>query len=335
MNIGITMIGASGAGKTCYLYAMASQMAFGCNSFTFAPTDYDKGLELDEGWDDICNGKWPAGSIESSDFEFSCSHSFKEIMRFNWHDYRGGILNGHGEDDKAEREILFAKIRESATLIICVSADMLLGVQRGDSSAAMTFRNYMRILNMYNQQTGKTIPVVFAITKADMLENAAGSIKEGVEYLKTSYFAKFFEPNEDANLRWLIMFVPVSLGQNLGCVGGRVTGHIAPCNVHIPVLFAIRNALVVALAKCQGACSSAEDNVRASQGRLKSEKDKPWLIRIFGDKTSELSRRLDQSQGELAALRAQERTISQDIENITKEFIDGQALVYLNGEKVI
>ena len=49
-TIGITMVGTSGAGKTCYLYAMYAEMAFGVSGFTFMPTDYDKSIDLEDGW---------------------------------------------------------------------------------------------------------------------------------------------------------------------------------------------------------------------------------------------------------------------------------------------
>ena len=59
-NIGITMLGSSGSGKTCYMMGMYAVMSLGVNGFNFTTQDPDDDLVLADQWENFAQkGIWP------------------------------------------------------------------------------------------------------------------------------------------------------------------------------------------------------------------------------------------------------------------------------------
>lgn len=56
-DIKITMLGASGTSKTCFMIGMYAAMREGVRGFTFSTSDWDLDLKLDEDWERILNGE--------------------------------------------------------------------------------------------------------------------------------------------------------------------------------------------------------------------------------------------------------------------------------------
>ncbi|MBQ6828922.1 MAG: hypothetical protein IJO46_13005, partial [Thermoguttaceae bacterium] len=65
-SVKLTMIGPSGTGKSCYLYATYFRMLEGVAGFNFNCKDYSQARELASAWDVILDeGVWPSGTAES------------------------------------------------------------------------------------------------------------------------------------------------------------------------------------------------------------------------------------------------------------------------------
>jgi hypothetical protein len=83
------------------------------------------------------------------------------------------------------------------------------------------------------KSTGKTVPVVIAITKAELCSGEV--LSEGVNAIKDKMLPGLFTQGSE----WLVMISPVSLGNEKS---GRF--EINPLNVHLPVTFAVYYALL-------------------------------------------------------------------------------------------
>ena len=312
-DIGITMIGHSSSGKTCYLYAMYSQMAFGVNGFTFIPEDYDQGLDLEDGWGEIVDdGKWPKGTDFSTDYVFDCSHSFRKLLTFEWHDYRGGLLRERSD----ERKELFVKLQESSCLILCISSEMLIGVVNNDPKVTRELGRYNAILNEFCKEIGNTVPIALTITKSDLIEHDQSIFVDGINILKQRCFKSLF--TVDGN--WLVMIVPVSLGIGLENEAGNISGTISPKNIHLPVMFAIYSTFNRMLGDALALVNSYSDSLNAENE--KSGWKKFWK----GDDTTYYREKLQESNANLDS-------IKKDLNKIINELKDNNCLLFYNGEK--
>lgn len=313
-NIGITMIGHSGSGKSCYLYAMYAQMAFGVNGFTFMPEDFDKALMLENKWTEIVeNGIWPEGTLKSTDYTFNCSHSFRKLLTFNWYDYRGHSIR---ESESKDRGELFIRLNNSNTLIICISSETIRGLNMGGQEHINDLRKYNLILNEYFKNNSRKVNIAIAITKADLLyEN---DFIEGIRILKDQYLHTLFQ--KGGNL--FVMFVPVTLG--IGLSSGKnkeISGEISPKNIHLPVMFAIYSAFNQLLEIEEHQKAESESGFRKESG--KSSWKKFW----DGDGSSELYKQITKSNDNI-------ELIKNDLQRIINELKTG-CVLYYDGNKII
>lgn len=329
-KLGITMIGASGTGKTCYLYAMADAMQIGSCNFTFTATPYKVSLELQLAWDGLLDGKWPKGSVESAEYEFVCSYALRKLATFSWYDYRGGILTN--PDDASEQAALFGRMDESRCLIACISAEAIHGILNNDLKSRRIFSVYMGIIQKYRIDTGNTVPIVFAITKADLLE--PGEFNKGVELIRTKFMTALFA--EDREGGWYVAFVPVSLGTGLSKgPNEEVLGTIEPANVHIPVLIAVECAIAELLAEKEIRLS----DVNSALHRRQEEKDRNgrrgWFDKFWnGDQSEEIESAIGYLASDKSDLRYEIAGLKDDLNKLRQEIGQCQMVVYSNGKKI-
>jgi len=233
MPLTMTMIGASGTGKSCYLYGTYAAMLEGISLFHFTPKDYNQGLELEEAWELIMNdGHWPSGHVESADYIFDCLHHGVRIGTFTWQDYRGGILTEKKGDDAPEDVQAFhQRCRNADTLLVCIPADVLLKAAQGNSQSDHMLSRYLRIMGGFPNLIN--VPVVLMITKSDLITD-----EETRQCI--SHLLERFNRLLTINHEWL-MIVPVSLGRFHGDMvqNGKVDGNVEPKRLHLPILFPI------------------------------------------------------------------------------------------------
>ena len=268
MSIKITMLGSTGTGKTCYLYAMAKQMSVSPNGFTFE-MEYgtDQYWALDEGWKNIEKGKWPEATNLTDTYSFSCSHAYNTIADFEWVDYKGGILTAKGDEiDQNCRTEIIQRMCDSFALIVCISAENLKGLVDGNADGNYIFSAYGNLLQQYRRRQNKTIPVIFAITKSDLIIKE--DFEKGINILRKHVFAPLFVNGGG----WFVGFVPVTLGE-------IKKGQIRPRNVEIPVLSCIKFVLDMKLAEREVSKKVLMEEANTLQEKAEEEKNK-W----FGDK---------------------------------------------------
>lgn len=352
-KIGITMIGGSRTGKTCYLCAMAHEMAIPQNGFTFSPSMLDFTSEssknarrLNSEWrqmqhvyDDSGNiierGRWLRGTDESKDFDFLCSYAGRPLASFLWHDYRGGNVDGNVQElSESDQKSLFDRINNSACLIVCIAAERLQALIRGSDEAAGEFGIYAGYLMNYRATLGKTVPVVFTITKADKL--AEGEFSKGVEILKNEIFSQFFQPGYTED--WFMMFVGVCLGEFQDSNDGLIYGEFRPTNIHLPVLFAVRCALLEKMQASQGTLDSVMQKTGEKSNKLSHENNRTAIGKLFHRHDREsIKNQLKALDADRAEIESDIARLTADLSAITKELIGDNpdaVQLYLGGRKV-
>lgn len=237
-EIKITMLGGSGAGKTCFMLAMFDVMSFGVEGFTFTTVDWDDGLDLEDQWNKLREGtdldRWPKGTSGSRSYKFRFSYGAKTYLTFEWLDYRGGALTGRSDDP--DLPTLRANLKESFGIFIVVPADQLIKddyqAQRG-----LNLNRVNQLLNELRDQAPEKgfLPVVsLVVTKMDIWCKAFG--KDRKEEL-VARLSKLFNPLFASGSGWTVSIVPVSLGE--GLCDDLANAAIEPIAIHYPITFTI------------------------------------------------------------------------------------------------
>jgi len=291
----ITMLGASGAGKTTYMIAMYAAMQLGIDGFTLTAQDSDEDVRLTRLWENLLERhEWPAATAgESVVYGFVFNYAFRPMLTFDWIDYRGAAL----EDEKDKRDVarLQEYMKQSTCVFLCVSGEFL---QEPLDSTIKLMRAGARtksgLINTYMRQLRDTIsptdeqpfPVAVTITKYDLCAHRKrDDVIEDIKQL----FSPLFAPGSG----FLTMISPVSLGR--GLADDVATGEIDPVNIDLPVSFAIwaqTRFMVQELIKAQ----------RTARGRLDDLQRRNIVRRLL---------RADELRGAEAALSLQTEDLEQ------------------------
>ena len=233
----LTMIGPSGTGKSCYLYATYFRMLEGVAGFNFNCVDFNQARELEDAWNAILDdGVWPAGSVEGEEYRFACKHNGKQVGEFAWLDYRGGILNEDASEGSDLTNFLNRAV-DSDAILVCLPTDVLLTAQANDLRVQRRWsrmkNEILRILGeVYRRNDAASL--IFMITKSDLCK----SQEEGrrcVETVRTAFQQYFVGTPEYA------MITATRLGRFEGesddfQQGAEIKGVLDPHNVHLPIL---------------------------------------------------------------------------------------------------
>ncbi len=321
-DIGITMLGASGSGKTCYMLAMYAAMSIGIRGFTFTTQDPDDDLELGNHWERLeTKGEWPDATTQSKDWLFDCSYGFKKIKGFRWHDYRGGALLDSSKP--VDREELLKKFKASSCVILCISGETLVKFVQGQSGLPREVRQFNSLMTDFVKTTGKTVPVVIAVTKADLCNGKI--LSEGVNAIKDKMLPTLFAPNSG----WLVMISPVSLGEEKS--GGF---EIRPLNVHLPVTFAILNALRTDMENTQQAISSKQHEMVEKNFEVQ-HLGRNWLAGLWNN--SEIA----SGQNAIASLQRDTKsremelqTLQRNLDLLKNELLGDELYMFFGGRRI-
>lgn len=327
-RIKIISIGASNSGKTCLLYAMYAEMAFGINGFTFMPTDYNDALKMEVGWEGIIKEhRWPEGNTESASYIFECSYSYKQILSFTWEDYRGGLWHEHGS---SELNALIQKLHESEAIFLFVDAQTLLRIQNGERQAERALRDISNLLLSYRQKH-EPVPVVLILTKADLFQSDEGKIEEALKLLKERYLQSLFQDGG----KWPVMITATSMGANLGGKqGDQIEGNIRPKNIHLPVMFSIHNRMSAILHAQKEEVQAYESMKNSAQEQLSQEFNRGWWSRIWrADRSTTYQGALQDAERELKQQQISIEKMISDLVKIEKELREGRCSLYYDGHK--
>ncbi|MBQ2849074.1 MAG: hypothetical protein IJE77_01220, partial [Thermoguttaceae bacterium] len=288
MSLKITMIGVSGTGKSCYLYATYFRMLEGIGGFNFSCKDYNQGLDLQDAWDMMLDeGVWPAGNAESANFDFTCFYRGKSIGDFEWLDYRGGILLEH-EDKENDNEVaqFLRRAETSDALLVCLPADRILSARPGeDKKQGNQWRSMAARLQQIVGGVVKRNPsaaLIFLITKSDMCKKPDDG-RFCVETVKKSFQQYFYGTPEHVMIavtRMLEKTKTEETGDAQETVKfeqrEKIVGTVEPYNVHLPILFPFYLHTVAAAQEFEAKARSARGEERDFSRRASSERAKSW-----------------------------------------------------------
>jgi hypothetical protein len=318
-DIGITMLGSSGSGKTCYMLAMYAVMSTGIRGFTFTTQDPDDDLDLADDWERLeVNGTWPDPTTQSKNWLFDCSYGFKKIKGFKWHDYRGGALTDRSKPD--DRKVLRQKFNNSSCIILCISGEVLMNFIQGSCGKPKEVGQFNSFMNKFRNEMGKTVPVVIAITKSDLCGDI---LEKGVEVIK-GWVNALFAPGSG----WLTMICPVSLG-----TGSQDNFEVYPENVHLPVTFAIFHALQKDINDTLSAIKANKRQVMNKQFEV-SQLGENWFKALWnkGDIADE-QYAIESLQRSTGLKEADCRTLQRNLELLKNELLGENLYMYHNGRR--
>lgn len=311
----ITMLGVSGAGKTCYMLGLYATMQLGLQGFTLATTDMDEDLRLTSLWermlDEEGESRWPPGTGgEPYQYEFDFSYGMKPLISFDWLDYRGGAMKDLSTQEDVQ--ILTKRLLKSSCVFLCVSGEHL----KEEVNDEMELRDIARKagidrMNKFLTELAKNLkksqrpfPIVIVITKYDQCAERAQdkvSREKLFDDIK-ELFNPLFQPEKD----WLVMLCPVTLGK--GLEKDSLTGKIQPRNLHLPLVFAL-------YAKFREDVMTEQEKLNDTQIRLDTIRNSNWLQRIFtSDDERKIGGSLKEYQNQLQEMQRKMALLAQELE---------------------
>src|SRR5216683_6066403 len=96
-KITLTMLGASGSGKTLFLHGMYATLSAGIAGFFMYTRDPDDDLDMMDVWRMLCKkGELPPATPvdEPNRYDFVFKRGFESLLGFDCVDFRGGVTDG-------------------------------------------------------------------------------------------------------------------------------------------------------------------------------------------------------------------------------------------------
>lgn len=256
----LSILGVSRSGKTCYISAM-SQVLKNCNlgngcKVSLKTNDIAKQLELDNNF--MCMAterEWPKGTDSTTAYnfriQFQCPNASLQLPTLTMDDYRGGMLNGMGKQDKNDRDSFLETLSDTAVILFLIDGTTILNAMdeldkdashRGETQAPekLAAINEISIMEniLYKRIQNKTNlpPILIVVTKSDIFASKQ-ELNNGIALVKDLLSALFAYGN---NL--FVGITAVSLGSGLDKGDNNsIIGQLdisTQNNVHIPMLFA-------------------------------------------------------------------------------------------------
>lgn len=133
----VTMVGISGSGKTSYMAAMHEALASSNQTGFTIRTALNEDAPLEANIAEVgrfeaisfnsMNYNWPPGTVKTTLWDFDLYHEMEKVTKFQWIDYRGGILTDalSGTAAEGETEELLQHIYLSNAVIMVADAFVL------------------------------------------------------------------------------------------------------------------------------------------------------------------------------------------------------------------
>ena len=337
-----TILGMSGAGKTCYLLGLYYKMGSGLRGYTIV-SDEDTDVQLRDRYARLCDvnlemdKRFPAGTDNTSQYEFDLQYGYKKIMSFDWLDYPGGLLDRKNSGNLEEYENVKKSINKSSSLFICVDGSLLLGDDT-DEKIENVRDNCSNVINTffseYNKSNKTLPPTAIIITKYDLCKNDtdADELSEIIE----EAFSPFFVKND---IEKFVTIIPVSIGVNI--MDEEYSGKMKPINIHLPIFMGIwfANAIQRFKDEIEKVYHPNNEVKLDDLERKREEENKKWWIFKDNEKIDQLTADIekvkqDKKIGELKieAMKVIINSMKDNSEKLIKE-LEKIPYVYVNGRK--
>lgn len=331
----ITFYGLSGSGKSCYTFAMAQALSQGIRFndgqiLTVRCPIPMQMARLRKAYQQMRNGQWPDGTIDSISYNFNCRLALSKIMDFGIMDYRGGILDSCDEDEIDEQDELFSSFEDSDVLLFFIGADIIKLALNGDDEQQARL-DFMGILyeNFLDRTNDSKTPIMIVISKSDLLSEAE---KKQAKNLVLSALQSMF--GSGTNLTAAITMV--TLGRNLKNEFGELEGEliIGPTqgNIHIPILYSLFCVISNRIEESVGKLNSAQLSYASAKNAMNQEMSRSAFARFFSSNESSIRNRINESNRAIGSEKEILNKLSETISKIKPLLLSG-ADVYINGIK--
>ena len=238
-----------------------SQVIKNCNlgngcRVSLKTNDVAKQLGLDNsGMSMATEREWPKGTDTTTSYDFRIHFQSQDaslqLPSLTMDDYRGGMLNGMGKQDKIDRDSFIESLSDTAVITFLIDGTTVLNAMdeldkdathRGETQASekLAAINEISIMEniLYQRIQNKTDipPILIVITKSDVFASKE-ELNNGISLVKDLLSALFSFGN-----RLFVGITTVSLGSGLDKGDNNsIIGQLdisTQNNVHIPMLFA-------------------------------------------------------------------------------------------------
>ena len=332
----ITILGMSGAGKTCYLLGLYYKMGSGMKGFTIT-TDEDTDVQLRDRYAKMCDpslGKerFPVGTDNISKYTFNLECGYKPIMSFDWVDYPGGILDRKKEGNLEEFEDLKESINSSSSLFICVDGALLVGddieekIERVKDECSAVINTFFSEFFASNNQLP---PTAIVVTKYDLCRQDTNE-EELCEIIEEA-FSPFFV--KDGNKR-IVTIIPVSIGINI--MDNDCSGRLKPMNINLPIFMGIWFALIKKIQDFAEEIKSEKDQMSKKVTELrymkakeenklfKNKKDIEWLEYFIKNTECSNAKKHQEMEELLNAMKNNSKKLTDELESIPYVYVNGE-----------
>lgn len=335
----ITILGMSGAGKTCYLLGLYYKMGAGLRGYTIT-TDEDTDVQLRDRYAKLCDvtlnkeQRFPAGTDNISRYEFDLQYGYNTIMSFDWVDYPGGLLDRKNAGNLEEYENVKNSINKSSSLFICVDGSLLLGddidekidnVRDKCSNVINTF------FTEYFKSNNALPPTAIIVTKYDVCKDDTDE-EELCEIIEEA-FSPFFVKNNNEKI---VTIIPVSIGTNI--MDDDCSGKMKPLNIHLPIFMGIWFALSK---KIQKHVKEIEKQAQTNNGEvsilrdMKAREENKWIFKSK-DEVQKLAKRIQDAESkgkkQVETMNYMLNVMADNSDKLIKE-LQKIPYVYINGER--
>lgn len=329
----ITILGMSGAGKTCYLLSLYYMMGAGKAGYTIT-TDEDTDVQLRDYYvrlDDQTlprERRFPAGTDTSKSYTFNLEYGYRKIMDFDWIDYPGGLLDRKNSGNIEEYEKVKKSIQGSSSLIICVDGTLFSKEKSKDGKVEID-----KIVQNIKSQCSNVINTFFSdyannnraiplteivITKYDLCREFMN--KDMIYEIIKKAFTPFFVKND---VEKVVTIIPVSIDKNsIGKMG------IEPINIELPIFMSIYVALIKKIRNIILEIRKNEQELSKLDSKLLKEKNRIFkrkgeMAQLSGQKKS-LVDKINAKNTEKESMQMYLQNMLEVLKKIKNIYIDGE-----------
>ncbi|MFE6748668.1 hypothetical protein ACFVGM_22655 [Kitasatospora purpeofusca] len=167
-HLRLVALGHSSAGKSSCLAAMYTRLAAGRKGFRLTTADTALAQQLTATGKLLGRGIYPPPSSRRTELTAGLTFGRREVLGFEWTDYRGGALTGSAADDPETAQLL-ERLTHADAVVVFVDTQRLAT----DPESQDEVRRTVVLLHRAVDEQPTPLPVVLVYTKADLVTDPA------------------------------------------------------------------------------------------------------------------------------------------------------------------